>query len=165
VQGPASGSSDLRDREGNSSGDPSQNLTRRTFFQWLSVAVLSLWAAASAAVVLAFLTPPSDARSALSNLVDAGEFRSLREGTARLVSHKGVPIYVLRPVDEEIIALSGLCTHFRCVLKWSEEDQTLVCPCHKGVFGPNGSVMAGLPNQPLTRYETHLRGGRILVQV
>lgn len=53
---------------------------------------------------------------------------------------------------DDILILSGTCTHLACHVNWKEDIQHYVCPCHDGHFGLTGEVLAGPPPRPLDSY-------------
>ena len=138
---------------------------RRTLLQSLAIFFLSLWGVGLVGVVASFLKAPPSARWAGQNVVQAGDAQSLKAGEARLIRHGTAPLYLVRLSDDEIVAVSALCTHFRCVLNWNSQNRSLVCPCHNGVFSATGDVMSGLPTKPLATYPTEVRRGEILVHL
>ncbi|MGH7517518.1 MAG: ubiquinol-cytochrome c reductase iron-sulfur subunit [Gemmatimonadales bacterium] len=56
------------------------------------------------------------------------------------------------------------CTHLGCPVRWFETAELFLCPCHGGVFNKDGSVAAGPPPKPLTRYPVRVRGGQVEIQ-
>src|SRR4051794_4224628 len=42
-------------------------------------------------------------------------------------------------------ALSATCTHLGCQVQWNSADQKFRCPCHGGVYAPDGTVLDGPP--------------------
>ena len=72
--------------------------------------------------------------------------------------------YVFRQNDE-IVALSPICTHLGCTASWEgNEDfpEQFYCPCHDGRFEPDGTNVDGTPPQrPLDVYEVEIRDGMI----
>ncbi|MHC4579698.1 MAG: QcrA and Rieske domain-containing protein [Planctomycetota bacterium] len=61
-----------------------------------------------------------------------------------------------------ILALSALCTHARCRVRFQEGE--FRCPCHGGVFSLAGEVLKGPPEKPLARFATKIEDGRVKVQ-
>ena len=60
------------------------------------------------------------------------------------------------PKTDELIAMSGECTHVGCPVQKkqiSKEGKTgpLSCPCHDGLFSRTGEVIYGPPPRPLRR--------------
>ena len=47
-----------------------------------------------------------------------------------LVNHEG-----------SYIALSAICTHMGCVLRWEDADNRFVCPCHNAWFDTDGVII------------------------
>ena len=82
--------------------------------------------------------------------------------------------YVLRedgspdPDHASIIALSAACTHMGCLVQWHSSGRTFWCPCHAGVFTPDGAVDRHSQVRsltPLPRLETRVERGKIYVKV
>jgi Rieske Fe-S protein len=48
-------------------------------------------------------------------------------------------------------ALSSVCQHLGCRVRWDEAKQQFLCPCHGGVYDRNGQVVSGPPPRPLDR--------------
>lgn len=80
----------------------------------------------------------------------------------REVTKEGL-IYV-RPIQRagasgEFRALSAVCTHLGCNVRWRPEDSKFACPCHAGFYDANGDVISGPPPRPLRQLETRVRDG------
>ncbi|MFQ5697018.1 MAG: ubiquinol-cytochrome c reductase iron-sulfur subunit [Myxococcota bacterium] len=75
----------------------------------------------------------------------------------------GRPAFVMRTTDR-IYALSGVCTHLGCVVKWQRSRRIFFCPCHGGRFAPDGRVLGGPPPAPLPRFAVAVRQGKIVVR-
>ena len=65
--------------------------------------------------------------------------------------------------EEEIYALSLVCTHLGCTVNVTPND--LVCPCHGSVFDREGMVLKGPSNKPLERLEVREQGDSLVVLV
>ena len=138
---------------------------RRTVLSWLTRGFLSLWGLGAAGIGISFLKAPEVERRASEGIVPCGPLSSLQVGSARFVPHGDHPLFVVRASDTEVIALSAVCTHLRCVLRWDETSHVLRCPCHAGSFDRSGSVLTGPPNRPLPQYTTEIRADEIVVHV
>ena len=69
---------------------------------------------------------------------------------------------------DDFIALSSTCPHLGCQVRWEAQNDRFFCPCHNGVFDPNGVATAGPPGeagQSLPRYELEVRGGLLHIAV
>ena len=62
------------------------------------------------------------------------------------------------------VAFSTECTHLGCGVRWDANERKFRCPCHGGVFGPDGSVLVPPPVHPLRRLETRVRDGMLEVR-
>lgn len=144
--------------------EPAASPGRRTALGWLTRGFLSLWALGAAAVGLSFLRAPSSERRPGEGVVRAGPLSTLPVGGARFIRHGSDPIVLVRASETEVLALSAICTHLRCVLKWDDAGGRLLCPCHAGSFDRSGNVISGLPTRPLPRYRTEIRDDEILVR-
>ena len=71
--------------------------------------------------------------------------------------------YVKRVKADEVIAISAACTHLGCIVTWDADKQIFKCPCHDGLYDPEGQVISGPPPEPLRRHKTKIEDGRILL--
>jgi menaquinol-cytochrome c reductase iron-sulfur subunit len=71
----------------------------------------------------------------------------------------------LRRLNEsDFEAFSVVCTHLGCAVRWLEEPNFFMCPCHGAVFDREGQVAAGPARRPLVRHDVRVREGRVEVQ-
>ena len=139
------------------------NPERRKILVWLSRAFLALWVPAAGAMVTSFLKAPSSENRPGERLVSGGKLSSLAIGDARLVRHSDEPLFVVRVSDAQVLAVSAVCTHMRCVLKWRRDNSTIQCPCHDGAFDKSGNVLSGPPTKPLRQFPAEVRADEIIV--
>ena len=63
---------------------------------------------------------------------------------------------------DDFIALSSVCPHLGCRVHWESHNNRFFCPCHNGVFDPEGKPVSGPPKaaeQELSRYPLKVEGG------
>jgi len=142
---------------------PESRVGRRGALVWLGRGFLALWVPALGAMAASFLKAPSSEKRAGERQVNCGKLSSLPVGEARMVRHAEEPMFVVRLAETEILAVSAICTHMRCVLKWKRDDSTFQCPCHDGAFDKAGNVLSGPPKKPLKQYPTEIRADEIVV--
>ncbi|MBW2690024.1 MAG: ubiquinol-cytochrome c reductase iron-sulfur subunit [Deltaproteobacteria bacterium] len=65
--------------------------------------------------------------------------------------------------EEEIYALSLVCTHLGCTVNVTPSN--LVCPCHGSVFDRHGAVLKGPSDKPLKRLEVQEDGDSLVILV
>jgi cytochrome b6-f complex iron-sulfur subunit len=85
-------------------------------------------------------------------------------GSAKIVKYKNRPAIVIRLKEQEVYALSAVCTHLGCIVKWQEDKKELFCPCHAGRFDLYGNVLGGPPPKPLPAYKAVVEEDRILIR-
>jgi cytochrome b6-f complex iron-sulfur subunit len=84
-------------------------------------------------------------------------------GEAKFVKFLNKPAVIVRPNEQEIYALSAICPHLGCVVKWNEQAKEFFCPCHGGKFDVKGTVLGGPPPKPLPSYIVKLENEYIVV--
>ena len=84
-------------------------------------------------------------------------------GGAHFFSFRGRPAVLLQPKAGEFIALSAVCTHLGCIVKWVDKSQELLCPCHGGRYSPADQVLGGPPPKPLETYTVALEGDEVRI--
>jgi menaquinol-cytochrome c reductase iron-sulfur subunit len=65
---------------------------------------------------------------------------------------------------DEFIAFAVNCSHLGCPVRWLGDANLFMCPCHGGVYYSDGSVAAGPPPRPLTRYPVRIQNGEVQIQ-
>lgn len=73
-------------------------------------------------------------------------------------------VYVLTENGQDFVAMSNICTHLGCRIRWIPNEEGFFCPCHNAVFSKDGSVVAGPPPRPLDRFETKVEEGILYVR-
>jgi menaquinol-cytochrome c reductase iron-sulfur subunit len=68
----------------------------------------------------------------------------------------------LRRVEgENFIAFSINCRHLGCPVRWVEDADLFMCPCHGGVYYRDGTVAGGPPPKPLARLQVRVNDGQV----
>ena len=70
--------------------------------------------------------------------VDVGALADFVEGQGKRVTAGAVGAYLFRRGDK-VSAVSSMCSHLPCELKWNGGNGVLDCPCHPASFNPDGS--------------------------
>ena len=63
----------------------------------------------------------------------------------------------------EYIAVSTLCMHLGCPVRFTAAAQRFICPCHGGVYDFVGKVTGGPPVRPLDRFYTRVEDGTVFI--
>ncbi len=76
-----------------------------------------------------------------------------------------VGVFVVTEDGREFHAMSNICTHLGCRVRWIAEQQQFFSPCHNGVFDKHGFVVSGPPPRPLDEFATKIEDGNLYVQL
>lgn len=69
--------------------------------------------------------------------------------------------WLRRKPDGGFVAFSVNCTHLGCPVRWIQDAELFMCPCHGGVYYSDGSVAGGPPPRPLTQYPVRVRDNQV----
>ncbi len=94
--------------------------------------------------------------------IPAGTVNEIPPDGVRFVQLPEGPV-MLGKVDNEVHALSAICTHLGCIIQWNPNAKQFICPCHGGKYDLNGKVVSGPPPRPLEKIEVKLRDGQVFV--
>lgn len=133
---------------------------RRTFLTVLLAGLGAALAAMTAWPVFRFLSPHdtggADAKVTL-------ERDKVPVGGAKFIEYHGRPAVVLQPKPGEFVALTAVCTHLGCIVKWVNDKQEFLCPCHGGRFSTSGQVLGGPPPKDLESFNVQLDGDQLVI--
>ncbi len=85
-------------------------------------------------------------------------------GTHVVTDLRGVPVQVVRQGDS-LLALSTVCPHLGCRVRWEGGAKQFLCPCHNAAFDQEGKVLSGPPPRPLGRYEVEVIEGSVYLKM
>ncbi len=81
---------------------------------------------------------------------------SLAPGDSAIVEAEGEAFAAWRAPDGELFAVSPVCTHMGCKVRWNSVETSWDCPCHGSRFRPDGTVLEGPALAPLKRKQLAL---------
>ena len=94
-----------------------------------------------------------------------GRLDQLAPGDTRLVTDlNGVPVQVVRD-GETLRAISTVCPHLGCRVRWEPNPGEFHCPCHNAAFSREGEVLYGPAPRGLDRYEVEVVSGSIYLKM
>ena len=82
-----------------------------------------------------------------------------------VVEEEEVGVYVITEDGSNYMALSHICTHLGCRVRWIAEREQFLSPCHNGVFDKYGYVVSGPPPRPLDEFVTKIEDGILYIQL
>lgn len=121
-----------------------------------------------------FLGPALTSQSSKERDIEAGPVENYPEGVPilfsfnitkvngweRTVNSHGV--YILRS-GSEVRVLSNVCTHLSCRVKWRDDLQEYICPCHDASFSKEGGIIKGPQPRPLDELQSEIRDGKVFI--
>jgi len=167
--------------EGNDSQHPPcraltpQELSRRGFFAKLSITLSGLCAAILGVPLVGFVLAPLF-RKVKESWIPVGNVDDFELGkTVNVPFPDPSPLpwagitargaaWLRRDSKERFVAFSVNCTHMGCPVRWLQEAELFMCPCHGGVYYKDGTVAAGPPPKPLYRYAVRIANGRVEIK-
>ncbi len=152
-----------------------KQLSRRDFLSIATWAIGGLISAAMTVPAIAYIIGPALKRSEGQQWVRLGTLSKVELGTPTLfkasierqtgwiVDQRELSIYVVTENGRDYVALSNICTHLGCRVRWIADQGQFFCPCHNAVFDKDGNVLDGPPPRPLDHYEIKVEDDQLYV--
>ena len=83
--------------------------------------------------------------------------------TGWIVNQEEISVYVLTENGRDFVAMSNICTHLGCRVRWIKDQEQFFCPCHNGVFDKAGSIVAGPVPRPLDQFEVKVEDDQLFI--
>jgi Rieske Fe-S protein len=80
-----------------------------------------------------------------------------------ITNEQELTFYVITDNGRDFVAMSNVCTHLGCRVRWVDNQGQFFCPCHNAVFDKEGQVVAGPPPKPLNRFEVKVENDQLFV--
>jgi menaquinol-cytochrome c reductase iron-sulfur subunit len=147
--------------------DIKEKMSRRTFMRLITSAIGVLISAGMAIPAIAYIIGPSLSKTK-ENWIRLGSIDKVEPGTPTLfkakikrqsgwiTSDEEISAYVFTEDGRTYVAMSNICTHLGCRVRWVADQEQFFCPCHVGIFDKEGNVVAGPPPRPLDRYQVQV---------
>ncbi len=150
-------------------------VTRRDFFKVAIASVGALIGSGIGIPAIAYIVGPAVKGDQSKSWVQLGSTKKVELGTptlfkAKIVIQNGwitneeeISTYVLTENGRDFVAISNICTHLGCHVRWIGEQRRFVCPCHNGVFDKQGNVLSGPPPRPLDHYQVKVENDQLYI--
>lgn len=152
-----------------------QKLSRRGFLGIATFSIGGLISAILGIPAIAYIIGPAQKEAKAQNWIPLGAVSKVEIGKPTLfkarvekqagwiVNEQDLTFYVLTEDGREFTAMSNVCTHLGCRVRWVGDQEQFFCPCHNAAFDKNGAVASGPPPRPLDRYEVKAEDGQLFV--
>jgi len=153
------------------------SISRRNF---LAIGTLSIGGVIGVGIglpSLVYLVGPSLQANAVQEWIRIGSASKVEIGVPTLykvkterrvgwnVTEEELAVYVLTENGSDFTAVSNICTHLGCRVRWIDGKDQFFCPCHNAVFAKNGEVVAGPPPKPLEKYPVKVENDQLYILV
>jgi menaquinol-cytochrome c reductase iron-sulfur subunit len=149
-----------------------EDISRRRFFEKLSIALIGLCSAIVGVPLVGFIIAPFFRKPPEKwvTIGKAGEYQIGKTVVVTVTDPSPLPwagvtaksgVWLRRVSEDSFIAFSANCTHLGCPVRWLEGADLFMCPCHGGVYYSDGKVAAGPPPLPLFRYEVRVTNDEV----
>jgi len=154
-----------------------KSVSRRDFMNTAIWAIGGFISAAFAIPAIVYIVAPALQKNQLEEWVRLGSTDKVELGTPTLfkakierqtgwiVNEEEISVYVLTENGRDYVAMSNICTHLGCRVRWISDQSQFFCPCHNAIFDEEGQVVSGPPPRPLDRYETKVENNQIFIKV
>lgn len=89
---------------------------------------------------------------------------TIERKTGWIVNREQLSVYVFTEDGRAFVAMSNICTHLGCRVRWIQDQSQFFCPCHNAIFDKQGLVVAGPPPRPLDRFEVKVEEGQLYIK-
>ncbi len=150
-------------------------ISRRKFLSRATVAIGGVITAGLGVPAVAYFVSPARESEAASTWLPLGPSSKVEVGqptlfktsidrtTGWVTQSEEVSFYVETENGRDYTALSNVCTHLGCRVRWVEDQEEFFCPCHGAVFSKTGEVLEGPPPKPLDTFEVRETDGKLEV--
>jgi menaquinol-cytochrome c reductase iron-sulfur subunit len=150
-------------------------ITRRNFMSIATWAIGGLIGAGLGIPALIYVLSPARKKEDIQNWIRLGPISkvelntptlfktTIKKQTGWIVNEDELSVYILTENGRDYIALSNICTHLGCRVRWISDDEVFSCPCHTAIFEKNGDVATGPPPRPLDRYDIKVEDEQIYI--
>lgn len=124
---------------------------------------------------IAYIVGPAVQRSQQQEWIRLGSASKVEIGTPTLfktkiekqtgwiVNETELTFYVITDDGRNYVAMSNICTHLGCRVRWIADEREFFCPCHNAIFDEDGNVVTGPPPSPLDRYEVKVEDDQLFI--
>jgi menaquinol-cytochrome c reductase iron-sulfur subunit len=152
-----------------------QEINRREFLGTLTWAIGALLGAGFSIPAVVYVLGPALQRRETETWIPIATVSKLELGTPTLfkakierqtgwiTSQEELSVYLLTENGRDFVAMSNICTHLGCRIRWIADEGKFYCPCHNGIFDRDGTVLGGPPPRPLDRFEVKVENDTLSI--
>ena len=152
-----------------------KEISRREFMKYMIAALGGLIGLGYGIPAIGYVVAPALAKSQAQQWIQLGAVSKVELGTPTLfkvnisrqtgwiVNQEELSVYVLTENGRDFVAMSNVCTHLGCRIRWIADQGQYYCPCHNGVYDKQGNVVSGPPPRPLDKYQIKVENDQLFI--
>ena len=152
-----------------------KGLKRRDFLSMATLAIGGFISMVVGIPAVAYIIGPARETRPEQSWIRLGSASKIELGTPTLfktrierqvgwiVNEEEKSVYILTEDGRNFVAMSNICTHLGCRVRWISEQKQFFCPCHNAIFDKEGEVVTGPPPRPLDRSEVKVEDGQLYI--
>lgn len=154
----------------------SQKHSRRVFLFKLSLALNAVVGVVLGIPILGYLLGPMFRKdSSFLSWVPLVAVDAMPVGATRLEQYinpvgsptdgvtQKIPCWTRRTGENSYTVFAINCAHLGCPVRWFEQSQLFLCPCHGGTYYADGQVASGPPPRGLFEYPVRIVNGTVYI--
>jgi Rieske Fe-S protein len=83
--------------------------------------------------------------------------------TGWIMDERELSVYVFTENGRDFTAMSNICSHLGCRVRWIGDQEQFFCPCHNATFDKQGEVLDGPPPAPLDQFEVKVEEEQLYI--
>lgn len=153
-----------------------KKINRRQFMSWVTGVISAIIGLGLGIPAIAYIVGPSLKKEDTQNWISLGSTSKVELGVPTLfktkiqrqagwiVNEEEISVFVLSENGREFVAMSNICTHLGCRVRWIDDREEFFCPCHNGVFDKDGGIVSGPVPRPLDQFETRIENAQLFIR-
>lgn len=155
--------------------DEQEKVPRRSFLGFMIWAIGGLISMGVGVPAIIYVIAPSVQRKTTEDWIRVGSTSKIELGTPTLfkvkikrqvgwnVNEEELSVYVITENGRDFMALSNICTHLGCRVRWVSDQEKFFCPCHNAIFDKDGTVISGPPPAPLDQFQVKVENDQLYI--
>ena len=137
-----------------------RNFLHRFLMSWLLLIFLP-----AVYAILQYLLPPK-LMELLIETISVAKLADIPFNGAKMVKFNKKPVILTRTEGEQQIrALSAVCTHLGCIVEFKPEQRNFQCNCHGSVYSLDGKNISGPAPRPLESFRVEIKGDDVIISI
>ena len=145
--------------DNNRPAQPRRGFLTKVLLGWVGLIVIPVFYG-----IVQYLTPRSENENAAPTIL-AGKLSEIPENEhgVKLIKFNRKAVFVYRNSDNQVKALSAVCTHLGCIVGYLPAERKFKCNCHGSVFDIDGKNISGPAPSPLSPYRVEIKNDDVIL--